>query len=456
MREPLRYHDFPIEIGGDAGTAQVRVLGSVPGGEMSGDETVEVAVEDAGRTPLDPQIARLQRRKAERDELIALGARLGQLLLPGRVRELFEASRAAVGPSEGLRLRLRVVPAALAAIPWEYALVQGAPGEATETDFLALQPTVSIVRQDYTGAPLPPRPDADTLRMVVALANPVGDFEDIDVEKDRQAIEQAIAAIATGQAIELEIVRETTSERLLTALGGTVDVFHFAGHGVFEGAEFGDDGTLRARGSLILETTEGTAERFDGGRLAALLSAAGTRLAILGACESATRDDRGAWSGIAPALVRANIPSAVAMQFRIEDANTSLFIAHLYANVLAGSTIDEAVGAGRRAILSRGGLTQRDWGVPVLYLRAQDGLLLEPLPAESPDEASRETALIQVRQGFRRITETGESIGVDIEGTVPTLFPVKVDQEIGEVAGKVTGVRIRAHRHDSGRQNHGL
>ena len=43
------------------------------------------------------------RRRLEEGDLVALGTALGELLLPGRVRELFELSRVAVGPGHGLR-----------------------------------------------------------------------------------------------------------------------------------------------------------------------------------------------------------------------------------------------------------------------------------------------------------------------------------------------------------------
>jgi CHAT domain len=170
------------------------------------------------------------------------------------------------------------------------------------------------------------------------------------------------------------------------------------------------------------------------------LGNAGVRLVVLGACNSASRDAGGAWSGVAPALVRENIPAVVAMQFKVLDQNAGLFMAHLYSGVLGGFTIDEAIFEGRQALFKRGGLEDRDWGVPVVYLRARDGVLF-PLtkPTGIAAQSGGRGPLIQ--QHVREIS--GENFGADIEVALG-LPSMTIEQDIGVIrsGGRNAGLRI--------------
>ena len=61
------------------------------------------------------------------------------------------------------------------------------------------------------------------------------------------------------------------------------------------------------------------------------------------------------WSGVAPALMRAGIPGAVAMQYEVYDDSATAFARRFYQSLAAGLSLDEAVAAGRLAILNAGG-----------------------------------------------------------------------------------------------------
>lgn len=382
---------------------------------------------------------KLERRKISTGELYELGERLAALLLPGRVRALFDASLARLGPGEGLRLRLRIEPLPLAALPWEYTALPQTHGERQPTDFLALRRRVSLVRYETIGAPLDPPAGHRALRVVIALANPI-DAPELDLEADERAITAALETLRNGapdHVVRTEVLNPASREALLAALPGA-DLFHFAGHGAFEGTELTPGGQIRRRGRILLENPDHTTDRLDSAELAVLLSESGVRLAVLGACQSAARDEGGAWTGVAPALVRENLPAVVAMQFRVNDRNAATFLAHLYARVLGGYSVDEAVGEGRRAVLLRSGLENRDWGTPVLYLRAENGVLF-PLP---PAEAAREDdPSLVVRRKLR--TVRGEAIGAEIDAIFRGR--VAVDEEIDtvEAGGKSVGVKVR-------------
>ena len=105
------------------------------------------------------------------------------------------------------------------------------------------------------------------------------------------------------------------------------------------------------------------------------LKGKGIRLAVLGACHAGRRDNINAWTGMAPALTYAGIPAVVGMQYTIEDPNAITFSRRFYST--GGRTADRRGSRRRTArdILYKSDDENRDWGVPVLYLRAEEGVL---------------------------------------------------------------------------------
>ena len=153
------------------------------------------------------------------------------------------------------------------------------------------------------------------------------------------------------------------------------------GHGPGGAGEFGV-AALEGKGALVLVAEDGGAELFPVEKLAPNLVGRNIRLAVFGACQTARRDQYNAWTGVAPALTRAGIPAVVAMQYNIRDASAIAFSRRFYKALAAGETIDAAVTDGRLAIFNRSRLEERDWGVPVLYLRTPGGALLPPGEAQ--------------------------------------------------------------------------
>ena len=431
----MEWHEFPIEIAGDPGAPRVRVLGPVLGGEMaaSAAEPVVVAPEVA------TLIGKLERRKATPEQVFGLGRLLGDALLPGRVRELFGATRRALG-DDWLRIRLVIEPDDLAALPWEYAHVARTSGDPQAADFLALASGVSLVRHQVTGAPLAALPDKAAFRVVLAIAEPE-DLAALVLDRDREAVEDALELVGGGSgAIRLDTVRPATRAALTPALR-EADVFHFAGHGGFGAAGFTDDGRPLTGGFLVLENDAGTSDRLPSGDLALMLDGAGARLVVLGACESATRDDNGPWTGVASALTRNDVPAVVAMQYKVLDANASRFMAPFYAAIFAGRSIDEAVWEGRRAIFLAGsGVTERDWGVPALYSRTTDGVLFDV-----PDAPAERSAAVRVRQ--RVDTVRGTMTGVRGALLAPGAPDIDVAQHIVRVEAGATVIGVDLGEH---------
>lgn len=431
--DPLVYRDFNIEMTDlkEDGTYQVRVIGQTPGGEMSAAQAETATYNNQSLSGL---LTKLDRRRIIKDELISLGEQLADLMLPGRVRALFQGSLNALEAGEALRLRLSIGPLALAALPWEYTYLQSTPGEKVENDFLVLQPKISITRYETIGSTLEPLEDREKIQIVVALAAPI-DQPELNLDADENAIKTALDALKEkAPNVETAVLEHATRDGLLKSTPGA-DIFQFGGHGVFEGSELTDDGKLLMKGKILLENEGGDSDPFDSAQLAAILGKAGVRLVLLGACNSAARDEGGAWSGVAPALTRQNIPAVVAMQYKVRDKNAAPFLFYVYMRALGGYTIDEAVAEARLALYTQSGLEDRDWGVPVIYLRNQDGVLF-PLPKPVPGK--QESPFIRVQRELK--TVQGTSIGARIKSM--TAGHLEIDEKIDTVEKGGTAIGL--------------
>ena len=161
---------------------------------------------------------------------------------------------------------------------------------------------------------------------------------------------------------------------------------------------------------------------------------------VLGACDTGQRDARYPWDDVAGALVSAEIPAVIAMQYEVVDAQATAFGRNFYTALGLGLSLDEAVWSGRAAMLqaTSGDATAPvnvQWGVPVLYSRLSDGALFPERMAKAT--AAAETFLKVFSQTVTGI-QTGELTGVDVE---MIKNGVKVVQTLKTVTGHVTGIK---------------
>lgn len=374
-----------------------------------GVERFRVRVEDSPRgnqaaietTSLGPEVrellARLERRELALADMAELGKRLADGLFPPQAREFLQDSRKQLAFDARLRIRLKFNHFALTNVPWEFMylpapeeLAGGAEPPLDQTHFLALDPRLSIVRYELlTQAKLTIKPTPPGVLRVAAVFSNVrsAEYPLLDLNGERDRLEAA--AKAANLAIEFQPPGKDDPatiddlERALENTGGALratHLFHFAGHGTFE-KEMGETfGTVEGRGSVILTDDDGGVLAFPGAKLGRNLANYGVRLAVLGACETGRRDSINAWTGVAPALVRADIPAVVGMQYKLRDTNGLAFGKRFYKAIADRLSVDEAMTLARLAINNRSGEDERDWGVPVLYLRSDTGDLF-PKPA---------------------------------------------------------------------------
>ncbi len=417
------------------GQFKVRVLSS-PAGEMRPEESVPVSYDDR---QLQASLQQLDSRALDRSGLVALGRALALLLLPPKqagaatgVRDLLAASLAEVGVDGGLRLRLRL-PAMLAPIPWEYVYVERAGGGEGMDGFLALDPRVAIVRHEALAALAPAPLTGGPIKVVAALASAEG-LPPLDLARERADLEQALG----GQpGIEPLFLPDATLDELQAALPGA-EIFHFAGHGTFN-RQVGDlPGTYTGSGALALYD-----QPVDAEQLGVNLRGSGVRLAVLGGCETGRRDGVSVWSGVAPALVKAEIPAVVANQFPIRDDCAIAFGKHFYQALVGGMSIERAVAAGRLAAYNAD-KDGRDWGVPVLYLRAADGRLFGGAADAGVREQARAGAHAVIDVHVGQLGAGGEVLGAQGKvgaGTLAVTVKVgtAIDSDISGAQLTMTG-----------------
>ena len=194
-----------------------------------------------------------------------------------------------------------------------------------------------------------------------------------DVERELNEVVAALSEL--GQHVQITVEPHLTPQKLQLLLREGFHVWHFVGHG-----GFAKDG---ATGRLFFEDATGDSEPVSAMQLGIMLNRSSLRLVMLDACQGgklATDPFR----SMAPALIRAQIPAVVAMQFTVPEEATRAFAGEFYRALAQGFPIDACVTEGRKAVMNASGLSNADWGIPVVYTRAPDGRLFE-LPTDDDE-----------------------------------------------------------------------
>jgi hypothetical protein len=409
---------------------------------------------------LDEMTEKASAADADWNDAVKLGEALSAALLPTDVwNALNNEITQAAATKEGIRVRLMLSGSELNNWPWEFMLFNRAGGENKVSDFLALMPNVSLVR--HTATPLPSwRVEAKPpVKVVLAIASPSG-WPKLKVADERIIV---VKALDRSSRMIVHSVEHARISQLPDKMS-PAHVFHFAGHGQFQLAQSPVPGANEGKASIILEDDYGDADTLDAELLAVRLRDAGVRVAVLGACQTAQRDDIGAWSSVAEALLKAELGAVVGMQFPIQDTSAVSFSHHFYESLSVGLSIDEAVSTGRVAVAVSN--DPRGWATPVLYLRSPDGVIFSEFASDPTLKTARQ-AMVKAYQRIETLkgkaitakighvaagasveaTQTIGDVEKDAEATVMEIETVggSVDsrQEIKEVHGKVTGVSIK-------------
>lgn len=373
----MDYLDFEVDIAPEnGGTYPVRAACSVAG---EAHENMQF--------PFDQQALGIQ-LSALQNALLSSGASTAQMvvqnfgkalfnaLFVGDVRSLYAVSRnRASSQGNGLRLQLRIQPAELVAVPWEFMYDSG------QATYLCLSDDTPVVR--YIELPVPPQPLAVAPPLsILGMAVSPKDLVGLDVEREKQRIETAIAGLQAQGLAQLTWLQGSTWEDLQTAmLRGPWHIFHFIGHGVFN--------PNTNEGIIAFEDSTGQAHYLQGTQLGLLLADHHPlRLVVLNSCEGAQSSTHDIFSSTAATLVQRGIPAVLANQYEISDQAAIELSRTFYGVIADGRPVDMAVCEARKAISLAVDNTV-EWGTPVLYMRAPDGVLFDVIPPSAPSSATR-------------------------------------------------------------------
>ena len=304
-------------------------------------------------------VSYLEELVARGNDAVEVGKKMHDFLFPSAIENIFFANRQSMrDQGKGLRIRLRVDAPELSGLPWEYCYAD---------EFLALKRDTPLVRYiprpfaaDELDAPNP-------MKVLIAIAAPK-DQAPLSVKQEEARIRKTLSFL--GDRVQLTVLANATASKLQGALAIRPHILHFIGHGAVD----------NGRSSIILEDSAGNSAPLDADQMMYLMGNTGVKVVILNACKTAKQDARNAILGVAPALVQAEIPAVIAMQFNVPDKTALGFTRDLYRFMVSGFPLDTAVTEMRIGAFIGAG-DRYFWGIPVLFMRAPDGVIWQPDPA---------------------------------------------------------------------------
>ena len=261
---------------------------------------------------------------------------------------------------------------------------------------------------------------AEKVRILLVICRPGGDA-DVPFRSVAGQLLKGLSA-EVRETFDLSVLRPPTFEQLSKTLqqaklqGRPYHIVHFDGHGgyfdvartgggAFSRLFFGDNRPGQ-HGYLAFENPKAdeNLEWVDGPRLGKLLVESDAPVLVLNACRSAhaapldapdvARDVNEAHSqvrafgSLAQDVMDAGVAGVVAMRYNVYVVTAAQFVADLYAALVAGHSLGEAVSLGRKQLAAQPlreiafePRSLQDWSVPVVYEAAPIQLFAKPVGA---------------------------------------------------------------------------
>jgi hypothetical protein len=341
----LDYLDFDLETGPLQGRNTYPVAVRFPVGEARGTMSLPFGELELRDQLKDLQVALLRsggrhRRlsSAEDQAVQQFGRALFDAPLSGELRSCYDVSqREAARLGKGLRLKLHIQPAELAALPWEFLY------DPREEEYVCLSRTTPIVRYLDLPRAIQPLTVMLPLRILGMIASPVN-LPPLNIKREKLRMEEATRDLQAQGLVEFTWLEGQTWRDLQRAMRhGPWHIFHFIGHGGFD--------RTADEGLLALAYDDGEAHQLGATQLGRLLGDHfPLRLALLNACEGARSSERDIFSSTAAVLVRRGIPAVLAMQYEITDEAAIEFARAFYETLADDMPVDAAVSEARKAI----------------------------------------------------------------------------------------------------------
>ncbi len=204
---------------------------------------------------------------------------------------------------------------------------------------------------------------------------------DLGLSTENLEQNRVLNALHPNEKIKIDIIEHSTFENLVKHINRTdYQIFHFDGHGVFakqcpyckklllpstticpkckNSLE-----EIRAQTYLAFEGVDGLADFISSKTLENILTGSEIRLAFISACQTSMMEQDTFYS-LGAALIRAGIPSVIAMQFEIEDADAALFCEEFYFSIATNKNLSRSLRLARKLLYNR-----QSWFIPTFYLR---------------------------------------------------------------------------------------
>ncbi len=305
-------------------------------------------------------------RSSIQDERIVqdFGKELFDSLFVGEIRNRFDVSlERARMENKGVRLKLRIRPPELAALPWEILF------DKRQAEYLCLTNNILVLRYLEIPQTIKSLAVKPPLRILGMIAMP-GDLDALDIYNEKRWIENATKKLQEDGLVEVTWLEGQTWRDLAKAMRtGTWHVFHFIGHGEFDKST--------GKGLVALAGEDGQTHLFSAVKLGRLLADhPQLRLVILNSCKGGKGSEVDLFSSTASILIQRGIPAVLAMQYKISDKAAIEFSRSFYEAIADGLPVDAAAAEARKAI-SIAGRNSLEWITPVVYMRSPDGKIFD-------------------------------------------------------------------------------
>jgi CHASE2 domain-containing sensor protein len=341
--EPKLNDSYPVVVESDQGEATGKFVLSA--------ECLELA----------EQLKQIEDLDAASPAPMNLGASLYRCLFENDIGRMLDKSLGAVTDKEqGLRIRLRLTPAEIAALPWEVLYDQQAKC------FLATSDKTPLTRYIELSQPIKALTTEPPVKVLTLIPGGSG----LDVETEERIISQALGNL---DSVEMRVLKDkvTRSEISRALVDDEYHILHFIGHGVFENED----------GYLLINSEDGGEDRISAATFADFFrNYPCLKLVVLNACQGAEVAATRELAGVAPQLVARGVPAVVAMQYPISDHAALVFAKEFYLKLCSGwsrGQVEMAVSHARNRIRMDVEKEPVAFATPVLFMRSDTGIIFD-------------------------------------------------------------------------------
>ena len=327
---------------------------------------------------LDEKAQQLRQNPLPTPALQDFGRLLFEALIRDQVRDIYRTLEGQNISGFNLHLVLDLQAQALQRLPWECMW------DPYLGRFLGLQGNTHIIRkQQRTPNAAVRQASSGYSNLIIAIANARGK-PPLKPDDEHDLIELAVRNLHQQGLLNRRFIKGSQDE-IRAALAQVPNIFHFVGHGGLNPQDIPGLFLADSHGDAIFVTASeleneyftpppGVDRRVD--------------LVILSACQTSETPLTDGYVSLAHQLL-SQVNTVLAMQYPIGLDNLTDFNTELYRTLANGASLETAVSAARRAIVTDrpGGL--RDWIAPLLITRQDAPASLPQLLSKNPFKGPR-------------------------------------------------------------------